>query len=90
MLTGRMCFHGDSTAETLVRVLDREPEWDRLPSSTPDHVRRVLARCLRTSRQLRDLGDARLDLEMAPLTLAIRGIGVEAAAGEWLPPRRPC
>ena len=67
MLTGRMCFHGDSTAETIVRVLDREPEWERLPPSTPDHVRRVLGRCLQkdVNRRLRDLGDARLDLEDA-------------------------
>jgi hypothetical protein len=70
MLTGRMCFHGDSTAETIVRVLDREPEWERLPPSTPDHVRRVLGRCLQkdVNRRLRDLGDARLDLEDTAVT----------------------
>src|SRR5262245_4005584 len=68
MLTGRTCFRGDSTAETLVRVLDREPEWDRLPSSTPATIRRLLARCLQkdVKRRLRDIGDARLELEDAP------------------------
>ena len=42
MLAGRACFRADTTAETIGRLMEREPEWERLPASTPERVRRVL------------------------------------------------
>ena len=68
MLTGRKLFPGETLSDTLAAVLTREPDWRLLPSSTPPGVRRLLARCLeRDPRQrLRDIGDARPDLDDAP------------------------
>jgi Tol biopolymer transport system component len=65
MLTGVRAFIGDTISDTIVRVLSVEPDWKRLPLETPPAVRRLLQRCLQkdASRRLRDIGDARLDLE---------------------------
>ena len=70
MLTGRRAFEGNTVTDTLVRVLEREPEWTALPAPTPEAVRRALRRCLEKNprRRVRDIGDARLELDEAPLT----------------------
>ncbi len=66
-LTGKSAFVGETVSDTLAGILTREPEWDRLPVSTPANVRALLRRCLRKDRErrLRDIGDARLELEDA-------------------------
>src|SRR5262249_11157351 len=46
MLSGRCPFLGDSVADTLVGILDREPNWDSLPQATPERIRSLLRRCL--------------------------------------------
>jgi serine/threonine protein kinase len=67
MLTGSRLFHGETVSDTLAAVLTREPDWTRLPSSKPAGVRRLIARCLERDpkKRLRDIGDARLELEDA-------------------------
>ena len=65
MLTGTRLFEGESVAETLGLIFSREPDLTTLPATTPARVRTLVARCLvKDHRQrLRDIGDARLDLE---------------------------
>jgi Tol biopolymer transport system component len=65
MLTGRRAFRGETVSDTLVSILEREPEWTSLPSSTPAPVRRLLVRCLEKDprRRLHDIADARIDIE---------------------------
>ena len=67
MLSGRRLFRGETASDTLVLVLTHEIDWNAIPRSTPDGVRRMLARCLQRDprRRLRDIGDARLELEEA-------------------------
>jgi eukaryotic-like serine/threonine-protein kinase len=64
-LTGRRVFEGESITEVLARILESEPDWSVLPKDVPAGVRTVLEWCLRKdpSKRLRDLGDARLQLE---------------------------
>ena len=66
MLAGRAAFAGDTVTDILAAVVSREPDWSALPAATPAAIRRVLARCLEKDpkRRLRDIGDARLDLEL--------------------------
>jgi len=67
MLTGRAAFADETISDTLARVLDRDVDWHALPDSTPVRVRDLLRRCLQKDvyRRLRDIGDARLELEEA-------------------------
>jgi serine/threonine-protein kinase len=60
-------FPGETTTEVIAATLEREPDFTKLPAATPQSVRRLLARCLEKNpaRRLRDIGDARLDLEDA-------------------------
>ena len=74
MLTGRAAFAEETISDTLAHVLDRDADWQALPPSTPARVRDLLRRCLQknAARRLRDIGDARLDLEeaLAPIEAA--------------------
>jgi serine/threonine protein kinase/dipeptidyl aminopeptidase/acylaminoacyl peptidase len=67
MLTGRRAFPGDTIVDTIAGVLDRTPDWNALPASTPAPVGRLVRRCLEKdpSRRLRDVGDALVELEGA-------------------------
>jgi eukaryotic-like serine/threonine-protein kinase len=69
MLTGRAAFARETITDTLAAVLEREPDWSALPSSTSALVRRLLEHCLNKDpkRRLRDIGDVRLQLD-DPLT----------------------
>lgn len=65
MLSGRSAFRGDTTSDTLAAVLEREPIWHALPAGLPDALRTLLRRCLEKdpARRLRDIGDARLEID---------------------------
>jgi len=65
MLTAKKAFSGKTITDTAAEVLKGEPDWPALPGSTPNAVRKILERCLRkeASHRLRDIGDARIELE---------------------------
>ena len=65
MLTGCQAFPGETLPDTIVAILERQPEWSALPAATPTSVTRLLRRCLEKDvrKRLRDIGDARLELE---------------------------
>jgi len=67
MLTGRAPFAGDTVSDTLVAILEREPDLTILPADTPVPIRRLLRRCLEKDRKRRldSASDARLEIEDA-------------------------
>jgi Tol biopolymer transport system component len=67
LLTGVSPFHQNTIADTLASVLRTEPDSSRLPSDTPDNVRRLIRRCLEKDlkRRLHHIGDARIEIEDA-------------------------
>ena len=83
MLTGSRAFHGETTSDTLAAVLKDDPDWSRLPASTPSAVRLLLQRCLaREPRaRLRDIADARLLLDTT-MTTAVPTL-VTARGRSW-------
>jgi serine/threonine-protein kinase len=67
MLSGTQPFAGETLTDTLASVVRGEPDWNRLPPTTPASVKHLIRRCLEkdVKRRLRDIGDARYDLETA-------------------------
>jgi serine/threonine protein kinase len=70
MLTGSSAFARATSMDTVGAVLGAEPEWKSLPTNTPSSIRRLLTRSLQKDlrRRLRDIADARLELEDAMVT----------------------
>ncbi len=71
MLTTERLFGGETVSDSIGAILHRDPDLSQLPQ-VPRQIHTLLRRCLsRDKRQrLRDIGDARLELEDA---IAARG-----------------
>lgn len=54
----------ETVSDTIASILEREPDWDRLPASLPENARRLLRRCLKkdAASRLHDIADARIEL----------------------------
>jgi serine/threonine protein kinase len=67
MLAGQAAFAADTLSDTLARVLEREPDWRRLPNATPARVRVLLRGCLQKDPDKRppDLAGVRKEVEAA-------------------------
>ena len=67
MLTGERVFPGESVAETLAAVMHGDPRLDRLPPSTPGHIRATIDRCLQKDvrHRARDIADVGIALDGA-------------------------
>ena len=81
MISGRRAFAGDTITDVLAAVVREEPDWSALPASTPSHVVALLRKCLQKdpARRLRDMGDARLELD-EPAAVAAPSATVPIAA----------
>jgi len=67
MLVGRRAFDGEGVSDTLARVIEREPDWARLPARLSPALRTFLERCLHKDprQRVQAIGDVRLALEGA-------------------------
>ena len=76
MLTGAKAFARDDVSETLAAILRDEPDWKRLPATTPPRLRALIKRCLHKNprERQRDMGDARLEL----ITMDDASVSVQA------------
>jgi eukaryotic-like serine/threonine-protein kinase len=81
MLAGRPAFEGDTATDVLAAVLSCDPDWQALAPATPARVRRLVRRCLEKDpvRRLRDIGDARLELDDAFGDAATPAIPISAS-----------
>jgi serine/threonine protein kinase len=61
MLTGQQVFPGETATEIIAKVLEREPDWLRLPAETLSSIRLLLQTLLHKDpkRRLRSIVDAR-------------------------------
>jgi len=65
MLTGSLPFGGETTTDLLARIIEREPDWNLLPPTTPANIRVLLRRCLAKDPQkrLQHMGDVVIELD---------------------------
>jgi serine/threonine-protein kinase len=65
MLSARRVFEGETMTDTLVSVLEHDPDWSQLPGRTPAALRKLLQRCLikNPKDRLQAIGDARTLIE---------------------------
>lgn len=65
MLSGKKAFPGEDVSDILAAVLKTEPDPEALPPGLDPRLRRLLERCSKKDPRyrLRDIGDARLELE---------------------------
>ena len=66
-LTGLKPFAGETVTDVLAAIVRSEPDWDALPAQTPSRLRELLRRCLEKDprERVRDIGEARIELERA-------------------------
>ena len=64
---GASGVRGDSPSEILARVIEREPDWNALPSAVPPRIHELLRRCLEKDpkKRRRDIGDVRVEIDHA-------------------------
>ncbi len=64
MLTGKVAFEGKTTSDTIACVIERDPDWDSLPSDVPGNIRVLLRRCFEkdTHNRLQHIGDAAVEI----------------------------
>ena len=67
MLTGQPLYVGGTAAETLIAIIEREPDLSALPATTPANVRALIARCLTKDprKRLQAIGEARIAIDHA-------------------------
>jgi serine/threonine-protein kinase len=82
LLTGRRIFGGETASDVLAAILTAEPRWDLLPREIPARIRDLLRRSLQKdpSHRLRDVGDARIEIDQALDALRGSPIPVEPPA----------
>jgi Tol biopolymer transport system component len=75
MSSGKRPFAGSTVSDTIAEVLQKEPDWTIVPAA----FRRLVQRCLEkdSKQRLRDIGDARWDLEH------LASSDVDGIAGDW-------
>jgi serine/threonine protein kinase/thioredoxin-like negative regulator of GroEL len=103
LLSGERPFGGDTVSDALAKILEREPDWKALPSSTPVTVVHLIQRCLQKDpdKRLPTIAAARQAVAKAQRPgwrpsrrdmIAAAGFGailLTVLAGYWLSARRP-
>ncbi|MDA2935362.1 serine/threonine protein kinase [Acidobacteria bacterium AH-259-D05] len=86
LLTGKRAFQGETITETLGAIIHKEPDWERLPETTPGIIRSLLRRCLQKDPydRLQHIGETRIEIKEA---LVVSPRETQEHVGERLPHR---
>src|SRR3954466_11702687 len=66
MLTGAQAFAGESITDILAHIVERDPDWSKLPAGARGRIEELMRRCLQKNPKdrLRDIADARYELAL--------------------------
>jgi TolB-like protein len=78
MLTGKPPFQGRTVMDCLMAIVNREPDWNAVPDSTPGRIRDLLHKCLRKSPEERI---HRIQLARKEIEESIRDVAREDGPG---------
>jgi len=89
MIAGRPTVSGETWSDVLARVIERAPDSQLLPGTTPPALRRLLERCLQKNpaKLWHHIGDVALDLDLAATERALPDKRRLAPSGLARPPR---
>jgi serine/threonine protein kinase len=84
MLAGLRAFDGEDITEILGAIVKSDPDWSRLPSSTPPRISALIRRCLQKDlkKRLQHIGDARIEIDEA---ISAPPETRKTARAAWLP-----
>jgi eukaryotic-like serine/threonine-protein kinase len=76
LLTGVRAFRGETLSGTIAAILERDPDWTKLPAGTPPAIRHLLERLLEKdpARRYQSAGALRADLAACRARLVSPGI----------------
>jgi serine/threonine protein kinase/Tfp pilus assembly protein PilF len=70
-LSGRAAFGGDSASDVIARVLERDPDWARLPAMAPPRFQALVRRCLAKDATARPATIGEVGRELAAIAAEI-------------------
>ena len=81
-----LSFTGQTVTDILASVVRDEPDLGSLPNGTPITIRSLLRRCLKKTlgERLRDIGDARIEIEQAITEPAYPPSETSTSSSRWL------
>ncbi len=81
-LSARQAFPGETQSDVLARIIERDPDWNLLPASTPSRLRDLMRRCLTkdASQRPRDAGDLRGELLAIAQDASSPGVAADSGA----------
>jgi len=79
MLTAHLPFEGETATDTLARIIEFEPDWERLPKNTPTEIRTLLRCCLEknSNQRLENIANAGIEISHTltkPVTSSVKTI----------------
>ena len=91
VLTGRRLFPGETEADTIVAILERQPDWDLLPLDMPQFVGTLIRRCVEKDPHRRWSGacDIAIQLEEGVKAIEAKREGRSAESFDELLAWRP-